>query len=127
MTKFIENLKVSGTRSNMLCHNSGKIRPSTTSNFYFLFLLKLMIIPTKIYRNNCSGIPFQVSWGCKITIPPLRFWTLNKRMPESVIVHMASDFSQVLYPPVFDTTRTIYKNCEWDVCVWLIVNNLLAL
>ena len=44
MTKFIENLKVSGTRSNMLCHNSGKIRPSTTSNFYFLFLLKLMII-----------------------------------------------------------------------------------
>ena len=68
-----------------------------------------MIILTKIDRNSCSGIPFQVSLGCKITIHPLRFWALNKCVPESVIVHMASDFSQILYPPVFDTTRTIYK------------------
>ena len=32
-----------------------------------------------------------------------------------------------LYPPGFDTITTIYQNCEYDLCVRLILNNLLAL
>ena len=49
-------------------------------------------------------------------------------MPDSVIAHMATGFSQILlYPPVFDTIITIYENCEFDLCVWLILKKLLAL
>ena len=32
-----------------------------------------------------------------------------------------------LYPPGFDTITTIYENCEYDLCVRLILDNLLAL
>ena len=43
-------------------------------------------------------------------------------MPDSVTAHMATGFSQIFYPPVFDTLITIYENCDWDPCVWLISN-----
>ena len=47
-------------------------------------------------------------------------------MPDSVIAHTATGFSQILYQSLFDTIKKIYENCEWDFCVWLILNNLLA-
>ena len=48
-------------------------------------------------------------------------------MPDSVKAHMTTGFSQILYPLVFDTIITIYENSEWELCVWLILNKLLAL
>ena len=47
-------------------------------------------------------------------------------MPDSVIAHMATGFSQILYPLVFDTRKSTYENCEWDLYVWLLLKNLLA-
>ena len=47
-------------------------------------------------------------------------------MLDSVKAHMTTGFSQILYPLVFDTI-TIYENSELELCVWLILNKLLAL
>ena len=48
-------------------------------------------------------------------------------MPDSVKAHVKSGFSQILYPLVFDTIITIYENSEWELCIWLILNKILAL
>ena len=57
-----------------------------------------------------AAVQRKVSSGCKNTIPPLRFWTSNNPMPDSVIAHMVTGFNQILYPPVFGTIITIYEN-----------------
>ena len=77
--------------------------------------------------DHVSGTFSKKIFFCKNTISPLHFWTSNKPIPDSVKAHTTTGFSQIVYPLVFDIIIAIYENSEWQLCVWLILNKLLAL